>query len=71
MPYQNKRYSGIRTNDHETYFGYPSEYMHHSRTQKSQIFGGEYSDMDIRKELKSNEKAYRDLRKEIEKLSNI
>lgn len=52
MPYADQRYKGVRTEDNDTYVGYPSEYMHNPKKQKSKVFGGEMLDFEDRKQLK-------------------
>lgn len=46
------RYKSVRTEDHDTYIGYPSEFMHQPTQQKSKVYGGEYLDLEDRKQLK-------------------
>ena len=52
MPFADRRYKGVRTEDHETYMGYPSEYMHNTKQQKSKVYGGDMLDLENRKQLK-------------------
>lgn len=52
MPYFNNRYKGVRTEDHDTYIGYPSEFMYKPTQQKSKVYGGEFLDLEDRKQLK-------------------
>lgn len=52
MSYFNNRYKGVRTEDHETYMGFPSEEFHSYSQRKSKVYGGEYLDLEDRKQLK-------------------
>lgn len=52
MPYFDNRFKGVRTEDHDTYYGFPSEFMHKSTKQRSKVYGGESLNLEDRKQLK-------------------
>ena len=52
MPFADRRYKGVRTEDYETYIGFPSEKYHSYSQRKSKIYGGGQLDLEDRKQLK-------------------